>query len=106
MTQHVAREALDLAKDVDRRMDGHEDICAIRYRSLENSIAHVKNELSASVGDIKKVLAWAGGTAFIGLIGALSFFLKVQFDANADMQRSLQNLQQHQGAYERPHQGS
>ncbi len=35
----LAREALDLTKDVERRVDAHEDICALRYKQLELDLA-------------------------------------------------------------------
>lgn len=94
----VAREALDLAKDVDRRVNAHEDICAIRYRQLEGGIGAVKSE----IGDVKKIIAWAGTTGFGIIIAALAFFIKAQLDANYEMQRTVQNLQQSQTVYEQP----
>lgn len=92
----VAREALDLARDVDRRVNGHEDICAIRYRQLEHNITEVKSD----IGDVKKILAWAGTTGFGIIMAALAFFIKVQFDANSEMQKTIQELQT-QSMYER-----
>lgn len=86
----VARKALELARDVERRVDGHEDICAIRYRQLEGSVA-----------DVRKIITWAGTTGFALIMGALIYFINGQFDANKEMQRTIQNLQQQQGRYER-----
>lgn len=85
----VARKALDLAKDVERRVDGHEDICALRYKQLEGSIADVKN-----------VIAWVGGTVVLAMIGALAFFLKANFDMTSELQRQLTSMQQQQSVYE------
>lgn len=98
----VAREALDLAKDVDRRVNSHEDICALRYEQLHASIAAVKKDVGDSVGDIKKVLGWAGATLVVVMMSVLGFFLKAQFDANAEMQRQLNSLQQQPSEYEQP----
>jgi len=95
---HVAREALDLARKVEMRVDGHEDICAERYKRLEENISNVKSE----TGDIKKILAWAGTTGFAVILAVLGFLLKLQVDANTDMQKAVQNLQQQQTVYERP----
>lgn len=94
----VAHEALDLARKVELRANSHEDICALRYERLEENITNVKSD----VGDVKKILAWAGTTGFAVILGVLGFLLKLQVDANTDMQKAVQNLQQQQGAYERP----
>ncbi len=93
----VAREALDLAKDVDHRVNAHEDICALRYKRLEENITAVKSD----VGDVKKIIAWAGTTGFAIILGVLGFLMKAQFDANTEMQRTIQNLQQQTSQYER-----
>jgi hypothetical protein len=98
----VAREALDLAKDVERRVESHEDICAIRYASLEASIQAVEKKLDSSVGDIKTVLGWVGGTGFLVLVAALGFFLKAQFESNRILEEQMKALQQQQSAYEQP----
>lgn len=95
---HIAREALDLARDVDHRVNNHEDICALRYKRLEENITSVKSE----VGDVKTILAWAGTTGFGIIMAALAFFIKVQFDANAEMQKTVQELQQTRPYEERP----
>lgn len=95
----VAREALDLAKDVERRVDSHEDICALRYSQLEASIAAVKSEVSSSVGDIKKLLGWVGSLAVITMLAALGFFLKAQHDSMQRMEDTLRAYQT-QGVYE------
>lgn len=93
----IAREALDLAKDVDHRVNAHEDICALRYNQLELSIKATKDE----VGDVKKILAWAGTTGFAIVLALLGFLMKAQFDANTEMQRTIQNLQQKPSEYDR-----
>lgn len=90
-SMEVARRALDLARDVERRVEGHEDICAYRYKQLESSI-----------GDVKKTITWAGTTGFGIIMAALAFFIKGQFDANAEMQKTIQQLQ-NKSAYERSH---
>lgn len=94
----VAREALDLAKDVDHRVNAHEDICALRYKRLEENITDVKSD----VADVKKLLATAGTIGFGIILSVLGFLLKLQVDANNDMQKAVQNLQQQQTVYERP----
>lgn len=86
----VARKAWELARDVERRVDGHEDICAIRYRQLEGSVA-----------DVRKIITWAGTGAFTLIMSALIYFIQGQFDANKEMQKTIQNLQQQQSNYER-----
>ena len=98
---NVARDALDLAKDVERRVDSHEDICAIRYKALENGLSQLRIDMNSNVGDIKKVLGWASGLIVITMIGGLGFFLKAQFDNAGELQRQLQSLQQRQSVYER-----
>lgn len=89
----TARQALDLARDVEHRIDSHEDICAFRYAQLDSSIKAVRDEVSASVGDIKKVIGWAGSLAFVIIIGALGFFLKAQFDSYQKMEDTIEALQ-------------
>ena len=96
----VARQALDLAKDVERRVDSHEDICALRYAQLEASVSAVKTEVASSVGDIKKILGWAGAAGFTILIGLLGFFLKAQYDSNQKLADRIESLQQQQSVYE------
>lgn len=104
----VAREALDLAKDVDHRVNAHEDICALRYARLEENITATRTEvatttsaLKSDIGDIKKILAWAGTTSLAVILAVLGFLLKLQVDANTDMQKAVQNLQQQSDTYER-----
>jgi len=94
----VAREALDLARKVELRVDGHEDICALRYARLEENITASR----AEIGDIKKILAWAGTTSLGIILAVLGILMKAQFDANTEMQKTIQNLQQQQTVYERP----
>ena len=94
-TSHIAREALDLARNVEMRVNGHEDICAVRYGSLDTKISNVSND----VGDVKRILAWAGTTGFAVILSVLGFLMKAQFDANAEMQRTIMNLQQSQSLY-------
>lgn len=96
----TAREALDLAKDVDRRIVSHEDICALRYQQLHNEIAAVRTEVSSSVGDIKKVLGWVGSLAVVTMLAALGFFLKAQHDSMQRMEDTLRAYQTKSG-YER-----
>ena len=95
----TARVALDLAKDVERRVDSHEDICALRYQQLHNEIAAVRTEVSTSVGDIKKVLGWVGSLAVLTMLAALGFFLKAQHDSMQKMEDTLRAYQT-QGVYE------
>jgi hypothetical protein len=87
----VAREALDLAKDAKHRIDSHEDICALRYKQLEDGISGVRT-----------IITWAGTTGFAVILTILGFLMKNQFDANSELQKTVQNLQQHQGVYEQP----
>lgn len=87
----VARRALELARDVERRVDGHEDICAIRYKQLDTNI-----------NDVKRIISWAGVTGFTVIMGALAFFIKGQFDANVQLQKAVQEIQQTQSAFSTP----
>lgn len=115
----IARDALDLAKDVDHRVSSHEDICALRYARLEENMTaaraemalnmnSLKNDMSAQQQifkeenkDIKRILAWAGTTAFGVILAALGFLMVEQFNANAEMQRTLHELQMKSDGYER-----
>lgn len=82
----AAYEALNLAKQNTRDIEGHEDICAERYAGIHKAIDEIK-------GTIK----WAGTTAFGIIIAMLGFMLVQQLNANGkindDNQRRIDSLQ-------------
>lgn len=67
----VAYEALNLARSTQSDQEKHEDICAIRYQNINDSIA-----------DIKGWMKWAGGGAFTLIMSVLAFLAVAQFNAN------------------------
>lgn len=66
----VAYEALNLARQNARDIEGHEDICAERYQNIHEKL-----------GMIFRIIAWAGGTGFLLIMGLLAFLAKTQFES-------------------------
>lgn len=66
----AARQAQAKADQVERDIAGHEDICAERYKNINEKI-----------GTIFKLLAWGGTTALMLILGLLGFLAKTQFDS-------------------------
>lgn len=73
----LAYDALEMARHADGKaeralqaVDSHEDICAERYRNINEKI-----------GTIFKLLAWGGTTALMLILGLLGFLAKTQFDS-------------------------
>ncbi len=69
-TSEVAYEALNLARQNARDIEGHEDICAERYQNIHEKL-----------GMIFRIIAWAGGTGFLLITGLLAFLAKTQFES-------------------------
>lgn len=80
-TAAVAYEALNLGKQNSRDISQHEDICAERYRNINQSMAKIETSVDKQFGEIKGILKWAGGAAFAIIIGLLSFLAQAQFTA-------------------------
>lgn len=67
----IARE------EADRAVEAHEAICAERYKNLQASFGGVQKEM----GMLWRILAWAGSTTLLLILGLLGFLAKVQFDS-------------------------
>ena len=89
----VAYDALNLAKQVARDQEGHEDICAERYGNIHKAMEGIKTDAAAAMtkietsvdkqfGEIKGILKWAGGALFSVIIALLGFLATQQFNAN------------------------
>lgn len=73
----MAREANDKAERALRDIEGHEDICAERYRNINEKL-----------GMLFKIIAWAGGTGFLLIMGLLAFLAKTQFESINALQKA------------------
>lgn len=78
----VAYEALNLGKQNSRDIEQHEDICAERYRNINNSMTKIETSVDKQFGEIKDILKWAGGALFSVIIALLGFLATQQFNAN------------------------
>jgi hypothetical protein len=98
-TAAVAYEALNLGKANQKAIESHEDVCAERYSNINTAIDEVKNELrrsvdgvkadvTASVGEIKTILGWAGGLGLSVIITMLGYLALSQWEANQDAQKA------------------
>lgn len=75
---NLARLAMDKAVEADNKINAHEDICAIRYENINESLSR-----------IMKILGW-GGTALGGLVLSVLGWAMVQlYDAN---QRAISKI--------------
>lgn len=70
--------AVAKANSAHERIDGHEELCAIRY-----------NALQASVSDLKAVLAWAVGGILVLLLTVLGWLIIEKISANSAEQEAL-----------------
>lgn len=82
----VAYEARNIAKDAARDIQSHEEICAERYEGIRATLVKMENSFDKQLGMIWKILASVGGTFFTIIIGLLAFLAKTQWDANAASQ--------------------
>jgi len=78
MTSDVAYQALTLARQANRDIEKHEDICAERYDGINKTM-----------DEIKSILKWAGGFGFTVIITLLGFLAHAQFDANEAAMKAL-----------------
>lgn len=76
----IDQEARDLAHKALSQIDGHEDICAVRYEGIQ-----------CEIKGIKATLKWAGGACFSIIISALGFLAVAQFNANDQARRDMQS---------------
>lgn len=82
MSEHptLARQAMDKAVEADNKIKAHEDICAIRYENINDTLSR-----------IMKIIGW-GGTALAGLVlSVLGWAMVHLFEAN---ERAVQALQE------------
>lgn len=85
----VAYDALNLAKEAKRDIVAHEDICAIRYERINVTLSEMKSGIDEKFNMIWKIIAWAGGSAFLIVMGLLAFLAKTQFDSMTEFQRIM-----------------
>lgn len=67
----VAYQALNLAKQNERDITAHEDLCAERYGNINSSIS-----------ELKSIFKWAGGALFTLLLAAFGFLINQTVTAN------------------------
>ncbi|MGN5375787.1 hypothetical protein [Sphingomonas hankookensis] len=87
----IAYDALQMARGADGKadralqaVDSHEDICAERYKNINDKVAAV----DAKVSTLFKLLAWGGTTALTLILALLGFLAKAQFDSITELQRA------------------
>lgn len=81
-----ARAALELGRQNERDIESHEAICAERYTNINDKLS-----------TIFKIIAWAGGTGFLLIMGLLGFLAKTQFESiNALQKVTVQGLERAQ----------
>lgn len=73
----AARDAQAKADENARDIEAHEDICAERYKTINEKL-----------GTIFKIIVWAGGTGFMLIMGLLAFFAKTQFEMMDSAQKA------------------
>lgn len=70
----AARKAQAKADQVERDINSHEDICAERYKNINEK-----------VGTLFKLVAYGGSTALMLILGLLGFLAKAQFDSITEL---------------------
>lgn len=81
-TARVAYDALNLAKQNERDINHHEDICAERYKNINDSMLAIEQRADKGFSEIKGILKWAGGALFSIILGLLAFLAQQQFVSN------------------------
>lgn len=81
----VARARADEAHS---KIEGHEELCAERYKNINDTL-----------GTIKSILGWAGGSIFAVLVAMLGWLSVQEINRISDdkqmLQAQLEVLQQH-----------
>lgn len=72
-------QAVDLAKSAHARVDGHEELCALRYNNLLNNISRIEN-----------ILKWAGSLIVTILIAVLGWLIVAQINNNEEEKKALE----------------
>jgi len=75
----VAYDALNLARQVERDIESHEELCAERYAGIHEKIH-----------EIKSLIGWAGGVAFSIIVAVLGFLAVQMLSANDQARRDQQ----------------
>ena len=78
----VAYEARELARQAQRDIESHEAVCAERYGNINDKL-----------NMLFKIIAWAGGTAFLVVMGLLTYLAKTQFENITALQQALAQQQ-------------
>lgn len=81
-TGGIIYDALLLAQQAKQEVLAHEDVCAQRYLNIQNELTGIKD----SIRNLWKIIAWAGSTTMLIVMGLLSFLLKIQFENSQALQ--------------------
>lgn len=81
-TRGTAVDALALAKKVEQEIDAHEDLCAERYKTINEKLVGVSKEISG----LRAIFIWCGGAAFTLLLAAFGFLINMTTTANQTLQ--------------------
>ena len=73
----IARDGKSKAEQALREIESHEDVCAERYKNINEKLEM-----------LFKVIAWAGGAAFLLVMGLLGFLAKTQFESISALQKA------------------
>lgn len=84
---NLAREAMDLAREADNKINAHEDLCFERYKHINDSLSR-----------IMKILGWGGTTLATLIIGVLGWAMLELYSAN---QKAMTHLQEVESAAHR-----
>ena len=64
---------MDLAREADNKINAHEDLCAERYKNINESLSR-----------IMKLIGWGGSFLAVLIVGLLGWSLNNQVEANKD----------------------
>jgi len=78
----LARDAMDLAREADNKINAHEDLCAERYKNINDSLSR-----------ITKLMGWGGALLAGMILGLLGWSLNSQVEANKDAISALRSVE-------------
>lgn len=73
MTAVIDAVARGRADEAHTKIDGHEQLCAERYQNIHDTL-----------GTMKTILGWAGGSIFSLLVATLGWLVVQQVNQNTD----------------------
>jgi hypothetical protein len=80
----MASQALEIAKDADRKILSHEAICVERYTNINSKM----NDIGKNISKLENIFKWAGGALFTLAFSAFGFLINQTLSANQTLQAS------------------